>query len=124
MQNASSNVVFTYKDLIVWKKAMDLVTHIYRITREFPREELYGLVSQMRRAAVSIPCNIAEGRRRGTKMDFMQFLRISYGSGSELETQIELCKRISPMKELDYKEAESLLNEVMRMLHVMLKNMS
>ena len=93
----------TYKDLIVWQKGMDLVVEIYRITEVFPKSELYGLVSQMRRCAISIPSNIAEGRRRGTKKDFRQFLIISFGSGSELETQIEIVKRLSFGSSIDFK---------------------
>ena len=116
--------LFSYKDLIVWQKSMDLVTEIYAVTQKFPKEERYGLTSQMRRSAVSIPSNIAEGRRRGTKKDYANFLRTSYGSGSELETQIEICKRLPIMQEYNYQKADALLNEVMRMLHVMIKNLN
>ena len=116
--------VFTYRDLIVWQKSIDLVAAVYVLTASFPRAEIYGLISQMRKAAVSIPSNIAEGRRRGTKNDFLHFLRISYGSGAELETQIEIAKRLQFTKPLVSANAESLLNEVMRMLNIMLKKMN
>jgi four helix bundle protein len=107
----------TYKDLIVWQKAMDLVTAVYKITVKFPTEEKYGLISQSRRCSVSIPSNIAEGKRRGTDNQFKQFLLIAFGSASELETQIEIAKRLNFAKPDDYKEVDSLLNEVLKMLN-------
>lgn len=109
----------TYKDLIVWQRAMELVVAVYALTEVFPRVEQYGMTSQMRRSSVSIPSNIAEGRRRASRRDFRQFLVIAYGSGAELETQLEICRRLS-MGEIDAIErAESLLGEVMRMLNKM-----
>jgi len=112
--------IFTYKDLIVWQKAMDLVVNIYRLTETFPRQEVYGLTSQMRRCAVSIPSNIAEGRRRGSRKDYRQFLLIAYASGSELETQLEIAKRLNFYSNQDYPIVESLLDEIMRMLNKIL----
>lgn len=111
----------SYKDLIVWQKSIDLVSEIYELTKKFSREEIYGITSQMRRSAVSIPSNIAEGRNRGTKKDYLQFLRIAYGSGAELETQIIICKRLQGSKELDYKKVDILLDEVMRMMNAMIR---
>ena len=109
----------SYEDLIVWQKAMDLVVEVYKVTENFPSSEMYGLSSQMRRAAVSIPSNIAEGSRcRGVK-EVRQFLLFAFGSGSELETQIKLAKRLPFGKGLDYNKSESLLVEVMKMLNVM-----
>ncbi len=102
---------------------MDLVTNIYKITDNFPKSEIYGLTSQMRRAAVSIPSNIAEGRRRGSKIDFRHFLIIAYASGAELETQIEISKRLEYAQKQSYATIDSLLNEVMRMLNTMLINL-
>ena len=81
----------SYRELIVWQKSMDLVKNIYRVTSVFPKEEMYGLTSQIRRAAVSIPSNIAEGYGRRTTKDFISFLYISRGSVYELQTQIEIC---------------------------------
>ncbi len=107
----------SYKDLIVWQKSMDLVVEVYRITELFPKSELHGIVSQMRRAVISIPSNIAEGRRRGTKKEFRQFLVIAYGSGSELETQIEISKRLKFCSEKEPEKMETLLSEVMKMLN-------
>ncbi|OGE79379.1 MAG: hypothetical protein A2751_05475 [Candidatus Doudnabacteria bacterium RIFCSPHIGHO2_01_FULL_46_14] len=107
----------TYKDLIVWQKAMDLIVAVYNITENFPKSEIYGLTSQMRRCSVSIPSNIAEGRRRGSKKDYRQFLIMAYASGAELETQIEITKRLLFGKEFDYAKVDSLLDEVMRILN-------
>ena len=115
--------IHSHKELIVWQKSMDLVVTIYAITEKFPKEELYGLTSQMRRAAVSIPSNIAEGRRRSTKKDFRQFLIIAYSSGAELETQVEIVKRLQFGKKLDFLKIEGLMNEVMRMLNKMISNL-
>lgn len=82
-----------YKDLEVWKQSMVLVTEVHQATGDFPKEELFGLVSQMRRAAVSIPSNIAEGCGRKNTKEYIQFLYISKGSLFELETQIEIAYR-------------------------------
>jgi four helix bundle protein len=116
--------IHSYKDLIVWQRSIELVAAVYELTEKFPREEIYGLTSQMKRSAVSIPSNIAEGRFRGTKNDFAQFLRIAYGSGAELETQTEIAKRLPLTKNLSYIKIESLLNEVMKMLNTMIRNLN
>jgi len=87
-------VVKDYRDLIVWQKAMDLVETIYQTTRTFPREEIYGLTSQIRRAAVSIPSNIAEGNGRNTTRDYVHFLGMAYGSVKEVETQVLIAERL------------------------------
>ena len=109
----------SYEDLIVWQKAMDVVVGVYRLTDSFPKTEVYGLSSQMRRAAVSIPSNIAEGSRRRGAKESRQFLLIAYGSGSELETQLKLAQRLSFGQEQEISKALVLLGEVMRMLNVM-----
>ncbi len=80
----------TYRDLIAWQKAMELVTRVYKVTRRLPREELYGLTGQLRRAAVSIPSNIAEGQARYSHAEFHHFLRNARGSLAEVETQIQI----------------------------------
>ncbi len=110
----------TYKDLIVWQRAMELVVAVYGVTEKFPRAEQYGLTSQMRRAAVSVPSNIAEGRRRGTRKDYRQFLVVAYGSGAELETQFEIARLLSFGDLAGIDHTESLLSEVMRMLNKMI----
>ena len=91
-----------YQDLIVWQKAMDLVVEVYRATKQFPKEELYGLTSQLRRAIVSVPSNIAEGQGRRSAKEFLQFLSIAHGSLREIETQLMIARRI------DYLSAEAL----------------
>ncbi len=96
---------------------MDLVLEIYKLTEDFPKTEQYGIISQMRRAAVSIPSNIAEGRRRSSRKEFRHFLIIAYGSGSELETQIEITKRLNYSDPMKYKAIDCLLQEIMRMLN-------
>jgi four helix bundle protein len=119
----SSNAgIRSFKDLAVWQRAMDLTVEIYKLTRALPDTERYGLVSQMRRCAVSIPSNIAEGKRRGTRNDFVQFLRIADGSASELETQLLLAQKLFTVKGAD--TAGQLLGEVQRMLGGMLKKLS
>lgn len=113
-----------YRELIVWQKSKQLAISIYELTEKFPREEIYGITSQMRRCAISIPSNIAEGRMRGTKKDFLSFLRIAYGSGAELETQLEISKEIFKKTKADYSSVESLLEETMKMLNVMIRKMN
>ncbi len=98
---------------------MNLVTQIYRITNDLPKDEQFGITSQMRRAAVSIPSNIAEGRRRGTTPEFKRFLSIAYGSGAELETQLEICRRIGYLQNPE-PECCELLSEVMRILNTLI----
>lgn len=88
-----------YTDLAVWQKSMQLVTQVYKITSDFPKEERYSLVDQMRRAAVSIPSNIAEGHSRKSKADFSKFLRISMGSVTELETQVMISRNLEYLSE-------------------------
>ena len=83
-----------YKDLLVWKQAMNLALEIYEVVKLFPKSEIYGLTSQMRRAAVSIPSNIAEGQARGSEKEFKLFLNIAKGSLAELETQVFLAERL------------------------------
>jgi four helix bundle protein len=84
----------SYRDLIAWQKAMDLVTAIYRVTGSFPREELYGLTSQLRRAAVSVPSNIAEGQARFSRKEFHHFLSQARGSLVEIETQLMIAENL------------------------------
>lgn len=112
----------TYKDLVVWQKSIELAIVIYELTRKFPKEEQYGLTSQMRRAVVSISSNIAEGKLRGSTKEFRQFLQIAFGSGGELETQIEIAKNLPDTKNLDYSKADSLLLEVMKILNKLIHN--
>jgi len=90
-----------HKDLNVWQLSMELVTDIYRLTGSFPKEEIYGLTSQMRRAAVSVPSNIAEGAARKSKKEFIQFLHIALGSSAELETQLMISSNLEFAQEVE-----------------------
>jgi|SRR3989338_5589860 len=105
----------SFKDLIVWQKSRDLAVKIYKITEHFPRSELYGLTSQMRRASVSISSNIAESYHRFHHKEKQQFLAIAFGSGSELESQIEIAKILYPL--VDFKDIEGNLLEIMKILN-------
>ena len=102
---------------------MKLVKEIYMTTKSFPKEEKYGLTAQMRRAAVAIPSNIVEGYLRKHKKEFIQFLSIALGSAAELETQVLICKSLKNYTDIDFKDTESLLVEVMKMLYVMIEKM-
>lgn len=113
----NENKVTSYKDLIVWQKAIELVVLIYSITEEFPKEELYGIISQIRRASISIPSNIAEGNKKTTKKEYRQFLKTAYGSGSEIETLIVISKRLPFGRSLNFSKIDSLLNEIMKILN-------
>lgn len=104
----------SFKDLVVWQRSMELVKEIYKLTKGFPRAEEFALTSQLRRAVVSIPSNVAEGSKRGTQKDFLQFLRIANGSAAELETQLLVAQ--DEYRKIDYSKSLSLLNEVQRML--------
>ena len=99
----------SYKDLNIWKRSIGIVEDIYKVTKNFPKEEIYGLTSQLRRSAVSIPSNIAEGFARFSNKEYRQFLFISLGSCAELFTQIIITLRLG---HLENKEADKLLNEV------------
>ncbi len=112
----------SYKQLIVWQKAINLVEEIYTVTANLPKTETYGLTSQMRRAAVSIPSNIAESQKRKDLPEYLQFLRISDGSAAELETQLIISKRLYPT--LNYLRSESLLEEVQKMLRVLIRRLN
>ncbi|PIX62165.1 four helix bundle protein [Candidatus Uhrbacteria bacterium CG_4_9_14_0_2_um_filter_41_50] len=114
----------TYKDLTVWQRAVELTVAVYVLTRQFPKEEIYGLTSQMRRSAVSIASNIAEGRYRSSRKDFVRFLHIAFGSGGELETQIYISKQLNETGTLDYTKVDSLLDEVMKMLNAMINSLT
>ena len=103
-----------HKDLDVWKKSMDLVVLIYDLTSKFPSDERFGLTSQMRRAAVSIPSNIAEGAARKSNKEFLQFLSIALGSLSELETQYILSKRLHFIT--DHEGLEHMLIDVKKLV--------
>lgn len=108
--------VASYKDLIVWQKAIDLVDLIYDCTAAFPQSQKFSLADQMQRAAISIPSNIAEGSRRTTAPGQLQFFSIAFGSGSELETQLVIAARRSFADKALIEQSQQLLDEILRML--------
>ncbi len=107
----------SYKDLVVWQKGMELVSRIYVITKKFPVGEQFGLTSQMQRAAVSIPANIAEGYGRNTKNEYANFLRIARGSLTELETLLLIARDQSYCNEGEFSAIEKMLNELGAMIY-------
>ncbi|MBI2074969.1 MAG: four helix bundle protein [Candidatus Levybacteria bacterium] len=107
----------SYKDLTVYQKALDLCVQTYKATDKFPKSELYGLTNQIRRNVVSIPSNIAEGQKRGYIAEYIQFLRIAYGSGAELETQLLIALKISYIDKTEFEKLNNLLEEIMKMLN-------
>jgi len=107
----------SFRDLEVWKMSMDLAAAVYEMTSSFPQSELYGLVSQMRRAAVSIPSNIAEGQGRKNAKEFCQFLHIAKGSLAELDTQLELSRRFGFLTQNDS------IEDIIKVIRVMLINL-
>ncbi len=110
----------SYKELIVWQKAIDLTVKIYKITSKFPRTELFGLTDQIRRSAVAIASNIAEGNCRGHISEYIQYLQIAFASGAELETQLLISYKVNYLSKETFSEINSLLDEVLRMLNAML----
>ena len=108
--------VFRFEKLDVWRKAVDLAGSVYRITRNFPDNERYGLVSQMRRAAVSVSSNIAEGSGRSTNRDFARFIEIAYGSVMEIVSQLHIAQNQSFLQEQEAHDLYSQADEVARML--------
>jgi len=113
-----------FRDLLVWQKAMHLSVLVYRITQQFPREELYGLCSQLRRAAVSIPSNIAEGQGRLNPGEFRQFAGIAHGSNCELQTQLEIACELGLGAKAQVDEAMTLSEEIGRMLHGLIESLT
>lgn len=118
-----TDIIKSHKDLVVWQKAVKLTLIVYQVTETFPPREMYGLSSQMRRAAVSVASNIAEGRSRRTKKDFVHFLHMAYGSASELETQLLIAKQLRFCNEKGFEETNALLSEVSKMLRVMIEKL-
>lgn len=116
-------VVHSYRDLKVWQKAMDLAVLIYRLSESFPKQEQYGLTSLIRRAVVSIPSNIAEGRAKHSTRDFMRFVHIAYGSTAEVETQLILAHRLNYISSQEMEPSLDLCAEIGRMLNGLLNGL-
>ena len=113
-------MIQNYKDLIVWQKAMDLTTEVYRLTKKLPKDELYGLINQMRRATVSIPSNIAEGNARFSTKEYLRFLSIARGSKAEVETQLLLCVKLGYLQQSETDNALGLCMEIGKILNTMI----
>jgi four helix bundle protein len=112
-----------FRDLLVWKKSIQLTVNVYRLTQAFPREEVYGLSSQIRRSAVSVPSNIAEGYGRLSVGEFRQFLGIARGSNFELQTQLEIARSLRLGDSVLIDEAESLSHEIGKMIYALLESL-
>lgn len=112
----------TYRDLIVWQKSVAFVTSFYTTTKLFPQEEKFGIVSQLNRASVSIPSNIAEGYGRESSKNYLQFLKIARGSLMETETLIEISKNLNFINELTYNSMTNDLNEISKILQGLIKS--
>ncbi len=114
----------TFRELIVWQKSITLVTHIYEVTSNFPKEEIYGITSQLRRAAISIPSNIAEGFGRNSKKEFVRFLRITFGSIFELQTQLEISNNLKFLSLNDFNKIYDSTREIEAMLASLIKKIN
>ncbi len=122
--NGSRAVAKNYKDLIVWQKSMDLVEGVYKLTGNLPREETYALKSQIQRAVVSVPSNIAEGQARGSqKIEFQRFLFMALGSLAEVDTQLELAIRLNYVTREGVADVSSQMNEIRKMLFGLIKTL-
>ena len=113
-----------YRDLVVWQKGLALAKEVYLLTKHLPADEKFGLVSQMRRAAVSVPSNIAEGQARHTTGEFIQFISHAEGSVAELDTQLALCQDLKLLTSKDSTNAANLLGELRRMLNGLRRKLS
>jgi four helix bundle protein len=114
----------SYRDLIAWQKGMSLAKSIYRLSAEFPKEEKFGCISQMRRAAVSVPANLAEGQARRTRGEFVQFISHAEGSVAELDTQLTLSVELEFCSESDATETDGLIQELRKMLNALRRSIS
>ena len=120
---APTSSVQTFRELVVWQKSMELTVVIYRLTQGFPREEMFGLTSQLRRCATSIPSNIAEGQGRLNTREFRQFLGIARGSTCELQTQLEIARRLALGNTQLLDEAEGLSHQIGKMIFTILRKL-
>src|SRR3989344_9055573 len=109
----------SYKELIVWQRSIELTTEMYRLTSLFPKSELFCIVSQLRRAVIGIPSNIAEGYSRKNRKEYCRFINIAYASGAEVETQLIIAKNLKMAEEEEFSKSGALLQEVLSMLKVL-----
>lgn len=117
------NMIKPHKRLDVWNKAIDLTVDIYRLSDRFPKAEIYGLTSQMRRAVVSVPSNIAEGAARQTKKEFINYLHMAQGSLSELDTQLVIANRLEYISVETFKEIENAIETISKMITGLIKSL-
>jgi len=113
----------TYRDLMVWRKGIDFVTEIYRATKNFPQSEIYGLTSQLRRAAISIPSDIAEGYGRYSTLDYVRFLRMAVGSLFESQTHLEIAKNLGYLENVAADKLGEMSREIERMISSLIKKL-
>ncbi len=113
----------SYQQLKVWQKSIELVIEVYRLTKFYPKEELYGITSQTRRAVISVPANIAEGYTRKHRQEYVQFIRIAFSSGAELETLLLIAKQLRLAPPAEFQKSEKLLNETMKMLNGLINSL-
>ena len=113
----------SHRELVVWQKSMQLVEEVYRLIKLLPRDEIFVLSDQLRRAAISVPSNIAEGNARGSERDFVRFLTIAQGSNAELGTQLLICQRLGFIQDADLRPALALNEEVSKMLRSLIKSL-
>jgi four helix bundle protein len=111
----------TFRDLLIWQKSMNLVTEIYQLTNSFPKEEIYGLSSQIRRSAISIPSNIAEGYGRDGNSDYLRFLNISISSLFEIQTQLEISYNLKYINQIQFNKTNGESREIERMLSAFIR---
>ncbi|MBD3903682.1 four helix bundle protein [Chryseobacterium sp. Ch-15] len=112
-----------FKELLVWQKSINFVTEIYELTNGFPKSEMYGLTSQIRRASISIPSNIAEGNSRRSVADYLQFLKISRGSSAEVETQLIIAQNLKFLNEEHYLKLNQDIIEISKMLNGLINSL-
>lgn len=113
----------SHKDLDVWSKAIGFVTRVYEVTKDFPREELYGIVSQLRRAAISIASNISEGATRHSSKEFVQFLYIALSSASEIDVQLIISRNLKYLSENDFLQLSGAREEISKMISGLIRNL-
>lgn len=120
----STDKIVSFKDLKIWKKGIEIVEDVYMITSRFPKDEMYGLTSQMRRAAISIPSNIAEGFKRYHNREYKQYLHVALGSSAELETQLIISTKLTLMNEADLNNVCEKLDHISRMITLLMRKLN
>jgi four helix bundle protein len=116
-------MITSYKDLNVWQKAIDLTVEVYRLVKILPKEEMYALSNQIRRAVVSIPANIAEGKNRGSVKEYVHFLTIARGSKAELETHLYVCVKVEYLSESDLTQVTKMMDDIGKMLNSLISKL-